>query len=149
MLIVYQDWKCMWPGAIGPHRSTHFLRAPAQRGIGREPVLLRWGLRGRHQTAFSLGIALGEVAICGYWAYLLHRQTLASAEQNMGLRALSEQLHRSEGKFRALIAHALDIITVLQPDGTISYKSPSMESTLGYKPEEMNWPVRLRFRPSR
>lgn len=53
-------------------------------------------------------------------------------------RKLAEAaLRESEERFRSLIQHASDIITVLAPDGTILYESPSVERVLGYAPEEM------------
>lgn len=36
-----------------------------------------------------------------------------------------------------MIRYASDIITVLEPDGTIRYESPSIERILGYLPEEL------------
>lgn len=52
-------------------------------------------------------------------------------------RRAEEVLRESEERFRSLIQHASDIITVLAPDGTIRYESPSVERVLGYTPEEM------------
>ncbi|MFB2838498.1 PAS domain S-box protein [Floridanema evergladense] len=43
-----------------------------------------------------------------------------------------EALRRSEERFRSLIENALDIITIIDADGTISYESPSVEKVLGY-----------------
>lgn len=48
-----------------------------------------------------------------------------------------EALRRQEEHFRSLIENALDIITVLDADGTIKFESPSIERILGYKPEEL------------
>ena len=48
-----------------------------------------------------------------------------------------EALSRSEAYFRSLIENASDIITILNPDGTLRYGSPSVEHILGYKPSEM------------
>jgi PAS domain S-box-containing protein len=48
-----------------------------------------------------------------------------------------EALRQSEKRFRALIENALDIITVLEADGTIRYESPSIERILGYQAEEL------------
>ena len=42
-----------------------------------------------------------------------------------------EALQRSEEYFRSLIENALDIITVLDIDGTVRYGSPSFERVLG------------------
>src|SRR5262249_40662017 len=43
-----------------------------------------------------------------------------------------EALRRSEEYFRALTENALDIITILNGDGTIRHVSPSSGRTLGY-----------------
>jgi two-component system, LuxR family, sensor kinase FixL len=44
---------------------------------------------------------------------------------------------RSEIYFRSLIENALDLIALLDADGTIRYVSPSHEPVLGYRPEEL------------
>ena len=49
-----------------------------------------------------------------------------------------EALRRSEERFRSLIENALDIITILDADGTIHYESPSVEKVLGYTPTELS-----------
>lgn len=48
-----------------------------------------------------------------------------------------EALRQSEERFRSLIENALDIITILDADGTIHYESPSIEKVLGYSPAEL------------
>lgn len=48
-----------------------------------------------------------------------------------------EQLRQSEEHFRTLIENSLDIITVLNQDGTIRYASPSVKRVLGYAPKEL------------
>jgi PAS domain S-box-containing protein len=48
-----------------------------------------------------------------------------------------EALQRSEEYFRSLIENALDIITVLDIDGTVRYGSPSFERVLGYPQGEL------------
>jgi PAS domain S-box-containing protein len=42
-----------------------------------------------------------------------------------------------EQAFEELITHTVDILTVLDREGVIQYKSPSMESVLGYGPGEL------------
>ncbi len=46
-----------------------------------------------------------------------------------------EALRLSEERFRQLVENALDIITILEPNGTIHYQNPSIEKVLGYNPE--------------
>lgn len=48
-----------------------------------------------------------------------------------------EALRRSEENLRALIENAQDIITVLNPDGAMSFNSPAVENVLGYRPSEL------------
>ena len=48
-----------------------------------------------------------------------------------------EALERREEHFRSLIENALDLISILNSDGTIRYVSPSHERILGYRPEEL------------
>ncbi|MDX6508225.1 MAG: hypothetical protein QOG06_2869 [Gaiellaceae bacterium] len=53
--------------------------------------------------------------------------------------SLAEDLHRrqSEARFRSLVAHSSDLITVLDADGVVTYQSPSVERVLGYSAEEI------------
>lgn len=48
-----------------------------------------------------------------------------------------EELRQSEERFRSLVQYASDIITILGPEGTVRYQSPSIERILGYGPEEL------------
>ena len=48
-----------------------------------------------------------------------------------------EALQRSEEYFRSLIENALDIIAVLDLDGTVRYGSPSIRRVLGYEAQEL------------
>lgn len=48
-----------------------------------------------------------------------------------------ERLQRSEAYFRALIEQVSDAVTVLEPDGTLRYLSPSIRKILGYDPDEL------------
>ena len=50
----------------------------------------------------------------------------ASAAAETALRA------KSEARFRSLVAHSSDLITVLDRGGVITYQSPSVEKLLGY-----------------
>ena len=50
---------------------------------------------------------------------------------------LSEQgLRASEERFRSLIQHAADMITLVDADGLITYDSPAVQIALGYSPTE-------------
>ena len=44
---------------------------------------------------------------------------------------------RDEGYFRSLLQHVLDVVAVLDADGTLRYASPAVEAMLGYAPEHV------------
>ncbi len=48
-----------------------------------------------------------------------------------------EALHRSDERFRALVQHASDVVTVVDAEAQLTYASPSIEHTLGYSPAEL------------
>ncbi len=52
-------------------------------------------------------------------------------------RRVQQALRKSEERFRSLVQHSSDIITVLDGFGTVTYLSPSIEHLLGYSPEEL------------
>jgi diguanylate cyclase (GGDEF)-like protein/PAS domain S-box-containing protein len=58
--------------------------------------------------------------------------------------SLAADLHRrqSEARFRSLVAHSTDLITVLDETGTVTYQSPSIERVLGYSVDDIE---RTRF----
>lgn len=53
------------------------------------------------------------------------------------LKEAEEALRQSEQHFRSLIEHASDMITILDKTGVVLYESPSIQSVLGYSPEEL------------
>jgi PAS domain S-box-containing protein/putative nucleotidyltransferase with HDIG domain len=46
-------------------------------------------------------------------------------------------LQKSEERFRSLIEHGSDLITILDKHGIILYESPASKSLLGYEPDEL------------
>ncbi len=52
-------------------------------------------------------------------------------------RAVAEEsLRHSEAHLRTVLENVVDLVTILGPDGTVQYVSPSVERILGYRPEE-------------
>jgi diguanylate cyclase (GGDEF)-like protein/PAS domain S-box-containing protein len=53
--------------------------------------------------------------------------------------ALTEDLliKQSEARFASLVQHSSDVVTVIEPDTTIRYASPSAERVLGYAPDQL------------
>src|SRR5580692_1335110 len=64
---------------------------------------------------------------------LLVRSIRYASERGRALEALE----RREEHYRSLIEHSLDLISILNLDGTIRYVSPSHERVLGYRSEEL------------
>ncbi|HVM33368.1 MAG TPA: PAS domain S-box protein [bacterium] len=61
------------------------------------------------------------------------------AENNLQKARRAERaLAHSEKYFRSLIENALDVVTILDAQGTVLYESPSVLPVLGYGPEELN-----------
>ena len=53
------------------------------------------------------------------------------------LKAVERALQESESKYQMIVEHTHDVIMLTSIDSTILYLSPSCESRLGYKPEEL------------
>jgi PAS domain S-box-containing protein len=57
---------------------------------------------------------------------------IAVQRDTSGRKLVEQALRQSEQRFRSLIENALDIVMILEPEGTIAYVSPSVEKVLGY-----------------
>jgi PAS domain S-box-containing protein len=61
----------------------------------------------------------------------------AGTVKSIGIYVDVTQRKRDRRRYERLIEQSSDIITILEPDGTIQYESPSIESILGYDPEAL------------
>jgi len=100
---------------------------------GAHTLVVRLSLPDHHHGVF--------VVQSPYGVPLDTRDSLASLASQVSLAleaaSLAENLHRekSEARFRSLVAHSSDLITVLDADGVVTYQSPSIERLLGHPPE--------------
>jgi len=62
-------------------------------------------------------------------------------------QAVRERLEARDDLFRLLLENALDVITILAPDGTIRYESPAVLRILGYEPHELEGRRAFEFMP--
>jgi PAS domain S-box-containing protein len=62
-------------------------------------------------------------------------EAVDKAITEIDLKQAQEALRSSEEHFRSLIENALDIVAVIERDGTITYASPSVRRALGYEPD--------------
>jgi len=106
MMIVYQDWLCMWPGAlliILQHSLFAYLH-----NAGLPVHFFPEAYVGFTKLFYHFGIALVHVALCGYWAHLLRLQTLGDAWQRRLLgedqQLLEEKIVQLEASESALTA---------------------------------------------
>jgi PAS domain S-box-containing protein len=65
--------------------------------------------------------------------YLLQQQI---KEEVIQRKLIQEDLHKSESYFRALLESSLDVIAILEKNGTIRWENASVQHVLGYSPEE-------------
>lgn len=89
MMIIYRDWRCLWPGVV-LLTGQHIVAAP----MGSEGML---GL------ACHFGFGLVQVGLCAFWAVLLRRQTLNEARQQRDLREATE----AKSAFLAMMSHEI------------------------------------------
>jgi diguanylate cyclase (GGDEF)-like protein/PAS domain S-box-containing protein len=87
----------------------------------------------RGQLAISSPTAIGNDLVASLEA--LAAQISLAVEAS----SLAADLHRrqSEARFRSLVAHSSDLITVLDADGIVTYQSPSIERVLGFRADEI------------
>lgn len=78
------------------------------------------------------GLVVGGVALT---ALAFVRQVVGTRES---LRMHAESTARNnEARFRALVQHSSDVITIVDADGTIRYASPSVWTVLGHDPVKL------------
>ncbi len=78
------------------------------------------------------GLVVGAVVL----TLLAFARHVASARE--AVRALTESAARhNEERFRALVQHSSDVITILDADGAIRYMSPSVATVLGHDPVKL------------
>ncbi|MCU0604396.1 MAG: PAS domain S-box protein [Desulfobacterales bacterium] len=65
------------------------------------------------------------------------RRVLAVVRDMDERKRIQEALRQKEEYYRSLFDDAMDIVTIMRPDGTILFESPSVERIVGYKPEEL------------
>jgi diguanylate cyclase (GGDEF)-like protein/PAS domain S-box-containing protein len=119
--------------------ATHFAALTAGAGSSIIPYVavlpgLALLLRTSHEQGVQPlgGLALGGVLL----AVLAFARQGASARE--AIRLSKESTERDgEARFRALIQHSSDVITIVDIDSTIRFISPSVSGVLGYHPAQL------------
>jgi diguanylate cyclase (GGDEF)-like protein/PAS domain S-box-containing protein len=123
VIALYQDWQpfLFSVGFVAVHHGVTGVLAPDV--VFDDPHAWRspWVFAAIH-TFFVLCASAVSIATWGI--------------VEAGHRRSQAQLAASESRFRALIEHATDVVTVVDLDATILYDSPSCQTVLGYAPGE-------------
>jgi diguanylate cyclase (GGDEF)-like protein/PAS domain S-box-containing protein len=105
-------------------------------GLHRESVLLL--------PLFVRDVPRGLLVLCTDGDLLReHVDSLEALASQVSLAvegaSLAEDLHRrrSETRFRSLVAHSSDLITVIDAQGSVTYQSPSVSRVLGHSVDEV------------
>ncbi len=108
MMLVYQDWLCLWPGAlliIGQHLFFAILHNTGSPGFFFAESYVSFT-----KLFFHFGIGLLHVGICGCWAVLMRRQTLQFARHETDLREATgraEEATQAKSAFLAMMSHEI------------------------------------------
>ena len=101
-------------------------------------------------TATATRITDGElgdpalVMLLVVMALLIARQYVAILENSSLARTLEDrvrartaELRSNEERFRSLVQHSSDVVSILGPDGTVRYHSESLAKVFGYEPDPL------------
>ncbi len=78
------------------------------------------------------GMVIGAVVLTG----LAFARQMVSNRENVRILAESKA-KESEARFRALVQHSSDVITIVDSDSTIRYVSPAVASVFGYESRQI------------
>ena len=130
--LIVLDW--LLPGLDGLEVCRRLRRLP---GGDRPYVILLTGRTGPDDLAAVLDAGADDY-VAKPFDLDAFRVRLAIATRHVKARTeravIAEALQRSEARFRSLVQHASDVITVIDGDGIIRYESPGVARVLGYDP---------------
>jgi diguanylate cyclase (GGDEF)-like protein/PAS domain S-box-containing protein len=130
------DWlrtQLLRPERIIAHEPPEPVTASLGLGVGAPTIAVGLSSPGQeHGALLAQAPVAKSVDVTDALGSLASQVSLA-----LEATSLAEDLHRqkSEARFRSLVAHSSDLITVLDVDGVITYQSPSIERLLGHAPE--------------
>ena len=111
-------------------KSISMIRAALRQQSTSDPIELRLGCD-------ESQVRWVEVVARDFRAEEEIKGLVVTARDITDRRTAEAQLANSEARFRALVQNSTDVVGVLDGEGTFIYLSPSISSTLGYRPEEL------------
>lgn len=124
MMIVYEDWLCLWPGTllIIVHHSVfaYLHNSGFNLYFFEDPYI------GVRKLSFHFGIVIAQAVVCGLWAYLLKQNTLRSASRINHLRLLSSVAQES-----------ISGIVITDAEQRTLFVNPAFERITGYSAPEV------------
>ncbi|ADV62605.1 integral membrane sensor hybrid histidine kinase [Isosphaera pallida ATCC 43644] len=155
MLIIYQDWRCFWPGTVliilqhilfawlqnlGPAELKELTAAPLVGGMLGTLAGFQFfekAFIGFWQLVFHFAIAILQATLCGMWAWMLRRQTLRNAAREQELsRAwrLADEANEAKSLFLACVSHEIRTpLTAILGHTSILLEDPKVRRRLGYR----------------
>lgn len=95
----------------------------------------------RRSIAFIISGSVFISVVYGLTAFILYRHLILQYRQvNEAVKqkeAALEEVMRKEERFRTLIEHGADMISLIDKSGTILYVSPGIEKITGFTPDEI------------
>ncbi len=85
----------------------------------------------------QLSEAEGEARASGTGVAGLQDALVAMAAEVRTRREAEAALRRSEAQYRSIVERLVDVVLVVERDGTIRYASPSLATALGQRPEDV------------
>jgi diguanylate cyclase (GGDEF)-like protein/PAS domain S-box-containing protein len=94
------------------------------------------------RDVFLITLGAGTVLMGLLWlafggaSRLLSSQNRSLTRLNLRLSSITDDLRKSEARFRSLVQNSSDVVAVISPQGLVTYESDAMRRVLGHDPAD-------------